>query len=138
MATIVEIMDGIEARLATIPGLNTSDATPGQIATPAAVVGLPEEIDYLRTFTNDNVDLTFRIQLMVSTAADAASCQKALAAYMDNSGASSVLLAIEADETLGGLVDYCVLESCTPQPIAFNGNPYYGAVFAVRVSSSGA
>ncbi|MGC5330992.1 hypothetical protein [Micromonospora sp. DT62] len=136
MATIEQIMDGIEARLATIPGLNVNDVTPGQITVPAAVVGLPTEVDYLRTFTDDNVDLSFNVMVLVSTAIEFAG-QKALAGYLDKAGPSSILAALSADKTLGDLVDYCQLVSCSPQWIEFNGNAYYGAVFIVDVCSSG-
>lgn len=134
--TIVQIMDGIEARLDTISGLNVSDITPGQITTPAAVVGLPEQINYLDTFTDTNVELQFAVYVLTSTAIDFAG-QKLLAGYLDKTGSSSVLAAINADPTLGGLVDYCVLETAQPQPIEFNEVRYYGAVLSVRVASSG-
>lgn len=137
MATIVEIMDAMEARLATIPCLNTSDVTPGQITTPAAVVGLPEEIDYLVSFSDTNTELNFSVMVMVAQGLDF-EAQKFLAGFMDKSGANSIPAAFAADPKLGGVVDYCTLQRCTRQPINFNGIDYYGAVFTFEVASSGA
>lgn len=136
MATIKEIMAGLRTSLSTIDGLNVVEVTPGQITVPAAVVGLPGEVDYLRTFTDQNIDLVFNVWVVTSTAVDFAG-QQMLAEYMDKQGLKSILAALGVDKTLGGVVDYAELVSCVPQMVDFNGVNYYGALFTVAVAASG-
>lgn len=130
-------MDGIEARLATIAGLNVSDVTPGQITTPASVVGLPQSINYHSTMGRGKIELTFNVLVATSSAIDVTG-QKALASYLDPVGATSVVTAIEGDKTLGGAVDDCIVTGSEVGPLErFGLVDYYGAVFQLRVLSSG-
>jgi hypothetical protein len=92
------VRDGINARLATIPGLRTSDTIPDQVNPPLAVVGVPSGV-FDEQF-DGSLLLTFPIRLYVSLAGGASRSQDAIDAYL--TGASEVRAAIYGDRTLGG------------------------------------
>lgn len=130
-------MDGLEARLATITGLRTSDVSPEQISPPCAIVGVPDIPEYRITMKNGFAVLTFQVTVLVSSAMNRTG-QKALAGYANFTGATSIRTAIEGDKTLGGAVSDCVVDSFRPLGLEEVGViGYFGGVFAVRVFASG-
>jgi len=139
MAPSIEaVMDGLEARLATIGGLRVSDVSPGQISPPCAIVGVPDVPDYRLTFRNGFAALSFTVVVLVSAALDR-NGQKALAGYANFTGSTSIRTAIEGDKTLGGIVSDTVVDSFRPLGVEeVNNIGYFGGVFTVRVVSSGA
>lgn len=137
MATIEAIMDGLEARLATISGLRVSDVSPGQINPPCAIVGVPDIPDYRITMRNGYALLTFQVTVLVSAALDRVG-QKKLAGYADFTGANSIRTAIEGDDTLGGAASECVVDSFRPLGLEEVGTiGYFGGVFNIRVVAQG-
>lgn len=135
--TLVAIMQGIEARLATISGLRVDDLTPDQISPPFAFVGVPPISAYHGTFGRGKFALEPTVTVLVS-AGWSRTGQLALAAYANPTGASSVITAIEGDKTLGGVVDDCIVVDFRPlgaEEVGLIG--YYGGVFGLRVVASG-
>lgn len=134
-ATIAEVMAGIETRLQTVNGLRTRDVSPDQIVPPCAIVGVPP-IDYLEVMGQSTYTIRPTITVFTSAAHNRAG-QRLLAGYADFSGAGSILAAIQADQTLGGKADYCVVESFRPlglEEVGIVG--YFGGVFQLVVSVS--
>src|SRR5687768_10263773 len=105
--TILQVMQGIEARLATIDGLRVSDTAPDQINPPAAFVGVPPIESYHATMQRGRMRLSPSIWLFTSAAVDRIG-QEALAGYADPTGTRSVVAAIYGDRTLGGVAEDCV------------------------------
>jgi hypothetical protein len=135
MATLTEIIDGIETRLQTITGLRTKNVSPGQITPPCAIVE-PPPIDYLITFDQGYWDINPTITVFTSASMDRAG-QRALMGYADPSGSGSVYAAIAADQTLGGKVDFCAVQSFRPLGLEEVGIlEYYGGVFTLHVSAA--
>lgn len=136
--TIEQIMDGLEVRLATISGLRVSDVSPGQINPPCAVIGVPAVTNYHATFGSARMTLDdLSVTVLVSAAYDRAG-QKKLAGYANPTGATSVKAAVEADKTLGGTVDDCVVLSFRPLGLEEVGViGYFGGVFQLRAIAIG-
>jgi len=135
MATLEQIMLGIEVRLATIPGLRTSDTVPGQVNPPQAIVGVPPVDNYVTSLGGIRPTLAPTITILVSSAMDRVG-QLALAAYADPSGAKSIPAAIAADDSLGGVVGKggCQVSRFDPLGIEEVGLiGYYGGRFTLRV-----
>lgn len=136
--TLAQIMTGIQTRLATISGLNTSDVVEGSITVPFAVVGVPDVASYRETFGRGTWRPNATVTVYVSKA-HTTTGQLLLASYADVTGANSIPLAIEADRTLGGLsgVDCIVtaFESLAEEHVANIG--YYGGVFTLQITASG-
>ncbi|MCI0687574.1 MAG: hypothetical protein L0Y54_10110, partial [Sporichthyaceae bacterium] len=99
--TIEQVMNGIEARLATIGGLRVSDITPDQINPPQAIVGVPTIASYHATMGRGRFTIEPTVTILVSAALDRVG-QLKLAASANPTGAASVVAAVEADKTLGG------------------------------------
>jgi len=132
--TIAQIIAGIETRLLTISGLRTNDISPGQIEPPCAIVGVPPIDDYNATLSSYHWDVSPTITVFTSAAMDRAG-QLALCDYADHTGTKSIRAAIDADKTLGGIVEYCVVKSFRPlglQEVGVVG--YYGGVFELDVA----
>jgi hypothetical protein len=102
VATIAQIREGLAANLSTISGIQISAyllASP----TPPAIHVVPSSIAYDRTFARgiDRVEMT--VQAFVGMGLDQGA-QIALDELLAPTGARSVKTAIEADKTLGGVV----------------------------------
>jgi hypothetical protein len=138
MTTILQVMEGIETRLATVTGLVfVSEIRPGQIVTPAGVVGVPPIDNYHLSMRNGTMDLTVPVLVLTSAASDYVG-ERALAAYANPSGSSSIKAAIETDRTLGGVVDDCYVQSFAPLGIdEVNTIGYWGGRFTLYVAAGG-
>lgn len=138
MATIEQVMLGIETRLKTIPGLRVSEYVPGQINPPQAIVGVPPVPDYRRVFgSTGQLSIEPTVTVLVSAALDRTG-QLKLASYTDKTGTSSVFAAIEADKTLGLADVECVVRSFQPlglQDVGLIG--YFGGVFQLACIATG-
>lgn len=135
--SIPAVLAGIETRLETITGLHVSDVKPGQIVPPAAVVGVPPITDYWTSMKRGAFELEPTVMVLVSTAIDRPG-QLALAAYANPTGASSVVAAVYADRTLGGVVDDCYVRDFRPLGIDEVGViGYYGGIFTLYVVAQG-
>lgn len=138
MATIEEIMAGIEARLETIEGLRVTAYVADQINPPQAIVGVPPVTDYRLVFGDDGeLQIAPTITILVSAALDRVG-QAQLASYAAKTGASSVFAAIEADKTLGLANVDCTVKSFQPlglQDVGVLG--YYGGVFTLACLATG-
>lgn len=137
MATVMQIVDGIETRLKTISGLNVTDYVPEQVNPPQAFVDVPS-IDYRRSFGTTglrSIDLT--VTILVSAAY--VGHQKKLLPFIDQTGAQSVFAAIEADPTLGLTNIECHIagpyQRLGLQEVGLIG--YYGGVFQLTCLATG-
>ncbi len=137
MATVTQIVDGIETRLKTITGLNVTDYVPEQVNPPQAFVDPPDIPDYRRSFGASgllSIDLTVTILVSASYVGH----QKKLLPYIDKTGAQSVYAAIEADKTLGLTDVECLVRSFRRlglQEVGLIG--YYGGVFQLTCLATG-
>lgn len=135
-ATIEEIMTGIEARLATISTLRATNYAPDNPLVPCAFPLVPA-FNYRQTMGRGKYTLPFRIVLLVAGQLDRVGQHK-LASFANQDGASSIRAALEADKTLGGIVDDLFVESFDPTGLDDVGLAgYYGGVFTVPVHASG-
>lgn len=136
-ATIVQIMQGIEGRLSTIDGLRVAAISPDQINPPQAVVGVPVIDSYHQTMGRGRIHLAPTVTVLVSAGLDRVGQQR-LAGYANPTGGQSIVAAVEADKTLGGVVEDCIVVSFRPlglEEVGLVG--YYGGVFDLRVIATG-
>jgi hypothetical protein len=135
--TLIAIRAGIATRLETISGLNVTDYRPGQIQTPAAVVGVPPVDDYQLVMRRGAWELTPTILVFVSAAVDVWRAD-ALSEYLDHTGTKSIAAAIAADKTLGGVVDSCHVRSSRVLGVDEVGAiGYYGGELELYIATGG-
>lgn len=137
--TLVQILNGIQVRCQTIPGLRTRTDVfiADQINPPQAVIPLPTIKAYHDTFKRGKMAISAQIIVITSKAYDRVG-QTALSTYMDATGTHSILTAIEGDATLGGIVDDCTVVGCTPVMQEQVGEiGYYGATFHLDIEANG-
>jgi hypothetical protein len=111
MAQLSDIRSGLAARMNTISGLRARDVIPDNIAPPMAFVN-PTQIQYDLDNARGLVQYTFTVSLFASRA-DSRSAQNTVDEFVSTSGLKSVKAAIEADRTLGGIVDTCRVTNVT-------------------------
>lgn len=135
--TILEVMNAIESALDDIPGLRTTAFIKDQMAPPFAMVGVPEIPDYHGAFRSGSMTISPRVYVFVSSVVDRIG-QTKLSEYANPTGVSSIKAALEADNTLGGVVAQVVVKSFRPlgaeEMGAFN---YYGGVFDLMIVATG-
>ncbi|UJW32392.1 hypothetical protein L3Q67_00980 [Saccharothrix sp. AJ9571] len=135
--TIEAVMDALEARLSTVPGLRTSTHSPGKINPPEAIVGAPDIDEYRLTFGRGRMTLLFQVTVLTSAAFDRPG-QRKLAAFASVTGDQSIPLAIEADQTLGGMAETCYVASYRALGLEEVGAiGYFGGIFSVPVTVKG-
>lgn len=135
--TLLAVMDGIEVRLQTITDLRTSEWTPASISPPHAFVGVPAIDEYRTTFGRGRWSLDPTVTVLVGAQLDRPG-QRALAEFASPTGARSIPAAIEADRTLGGVVDECYVVSFRPLGIEEVGEiGYFGGEFSLHVVGRG-
>lgn len=132
-ATITQVKTGLAARLATITGLRTYAYQPDQLNAPMAYSNL-DSITYHRTF-GGMTEQQYTVTVIVARATER-TAEASVDGYTAYSGTTSVRAAIEADRTLGGVVDDLIVESATGiQSISANDTEYLSVDFVVRVYS---
>lgn len=97
--TLTEIVNAIEARLATIPDLNHYNHPPAAPNFPCAFV-MPPPVSYRLTMRAGVISLQFEIVVMEGTSAGHEQ-QVRLYEFLDWAGDNSIFQALEADKTLG-------------------------------------
>ena len=109
--TVTQIKEGLQTRLATISGLRAYAQQPDNVNAPFAWPML-ESITYNGAMGGGLITHIFNVSVVVGRAAER-SAQNALDGYLSYSGASSVRAAIEADRTLGGVVQNLIVETAS-------------------------
>src|SRR5262245_52959320 len=112
MATVAAIRAGLKARVGTIASLTgrVFDYRPGSLNPPTAIVTRQTTLfDVTLDGADDSI---FAITVYVQFGDDRVA-EDNLGAYLDPTGASSVVAAIHGDPTLGGVVDYARVVSVT-------------------------
>lgn len=135
--TLTQIMDGLDARLATIDGLRHSAYLADQVNPPHTVVQVPDIDDYRETFTRGTVVLPFSVFLFISASLDRVG-QKKLAEYVSWTGANSIPLALESTSVAITGVDQVVCDrfrNFNIEEVGVIG--YYGGEFSGRVVADG-
>lgn len=135
--TLGQIIAAVEAKLDGI-GLRASSASPGAVNPPAAIVGVPPIGSYRAAFRRGTVLIEgWPLYVLTSSKVDRVG-QAQLAEYASWTGAKSVPLALEADPTLGGVVDDLIVESFRPLGLEEVGiMQFFGGEFRLTMSVSG-
>jgi hypothetical protein len=127
---LASVRAGLAAALAGIDGLRVYAQPPGTVNPPAAVI-LRRSTSFDVAF-GDVDGYTFAVSVLVSYGTPEAA-QVALDA-LTSGGAGSVRVALEADPTLGGIVDYVRAVSVGPDQITeVAGVQYLSADVTVEV-----
>ena len=135
-ATLTQVRAGVRTALRTIATFDPGQVHATRVATitpPAAIVEPAPGVFYEYDTSSDSHDLHLVILVLVSRADDASAWTE-LDPYLNPSGVQSISAAIEADPTLGGIVDDTdVAAALDYGDYEFGGISYFGCQFAVTV-----
>ena len=108
-ATVLQVADAIKTKLATISGLRTYSYQPEQLNPPLAFPEL-NQVNYHRSMGLGDVVMDWTVHVIVGRYTDR-TAHATLDAYLNATGATSIRAALEADATLGGVVQSVLLSS---------------------------
>jgi len=132
MATLSELRSGIATQLANITGLRTNSIVPDTIQPPIAIVE-PTSVNYDKTMARGLLVLNFKAPDFLGRP-PVRTRQKAIDAYISNTGSSSIKQVLESNRTLGGKCnDLRVTNLSSYGSITIGDTPYLAAEFAVVV-----
>jgi hypothetical protein len=135
--TLLDVMRGLQARLAAIPGLRVTEIAPDQITPPQAIIGIPPIENYHATMRRGRMTYESTVYVLVSAALDRTG-QERLAGYANPTGPTSVVSAIYADKTLGGAAEDVYVRSFRPLGLEEVGAiGYYGGAFEIQIITAG-
>lgn len=130
--TVSQISAALKQAIGTIPGLRVYDYQPDQLNPPVAIVGLTQ-VTYHRAFQGGDAVHQYLVTVVVSRPSER-SGQTQLDGFASYSGASSIRAAVEADPTLGGVVQAAVVERVdNVQYVTIADNTYLTVDFVVTV-----
>ena len=109
MATLAAIRAGLRTRLATLAGVHVYDEWPDRITPPACLIRLPRA-EHQLTFGADMSRISGEVHTVVSLKGGLANAERALEPYISNSGAASVLLALDGDRYLNNTINYLLIQ----------------------------
>jgi hypothetical protein len=107
MPTQEQIRNALAASLSTIPGLQATGYMMSSPTLPHAYV-TPSEIDYLAAMGGVVTGQTYALVVLVGLGSDIGA-QKLLDRMLEPVGEMSVKAAVEADKTLGGVIDAVIV-----------------------------
>jgi len=120
-------------KLKTIDGLRVSDFPSGGIHVPAAVVTLPERVDYDADMDQGADDLQLDVVVIVDGVSDRLVVSK-LSDYVSRDGASSVKNALETGPNTA--FDFAHVRAVEFEPFKYNDMEYTAAIFEVTITAS--
>lgn len=133
-ATLTDLANGLAANL-TAAQIRSTAYLADSFSVPCALVAA-KEVEYHQAAGRPAPFLaTFDVYLLVARPSDRAGIE-ALECYMSTSGDTSVIAAIEADGTLGGVASTTVVKSAGPMTgltIGTSGAVYTMVPFVVEV-----
>jgi len=132
MASLSSIRQALSNTVDNVPNLRAFPTFQSQVNPPVAII-TPQRGQMMTWDTEDGTVTYFlQIMLLVSYGEDASS-QAAMDAFLDNTGANSVLGVLRADPSLGGQVSYCVPVSVSGYGTTeWAGSQYYGCSIGVQ------
>lgn len=132
MASLQEIREGLAAALVPLEGVQQSAYVLWNPTPPAADVA-PEGVDYHQAMESGS-KWKLIVRVFVGAISDIGA-QKRLDLYLAEEGAESVKALIEADSTLGGVVDDLIVTKCSGYRAyeRAGGQPVVGAEWTVEI-----
>lgn len=126
------VMDALGARLVGVTGLRVYDYAADAANPPAAIVSLPETVEYDVVAGRASDRVVIPVTVLVGRVSDRAARDQ-LAQYVSGTGASSVKSAIEGIDGLGGVAHTVRVTDATINIVTIQAVDYLGASFNVEV-----
>ena len=128
------VMDAIGTRLGTITGLRVYDYAADAASPPAAIVALPETVEYDTVAGRGADRVVIPVTVLVGKVSDR-TARDQLAQYVSGTGAASVKTAIEGgtDANLGGVAHTVRVTASRIDVVTIQAVEYLGATFDVEV-----
>lgn len=135
MSSIAEVRAALAAAQTGIPDVSAFDYWPGVLNGVSTVAGR-KVTNYGADFEGD-LDSTYIVRVFVPLA-DYATAQRILDELLAQDGARSLPKAIEADPTLGGVVQFLSVDSCEEEGVTVlrDGLEYLTAVLNISMGNA--
>lgn len=134
---VVDVMDEIGRKLRQIDGLNVADWDAEDVSVPAALVPLPDRIDYDKTYGRGSDGITIEFMIVIGLGNKRAASKQA-AEFAAPSGPRSVREKVGAAPN--NRYEYCddvQVQSCEFDVVRIAGTDYLGCVFTAMIAGNG-
>lgn len=127
-----DIKKGLSDALANVPGLRVAEQIPEQINPPVAVISR-SAVDYTQAMSGGLTEWTMQVELIAGRMAEQHS-QRVIDGWLSWDGQTSVRKAIEADRTLGGNAETCIVTGAqTLHSLSVGDAEYLGVTMNVTI-----
>jgi hypothetical protein len=132
--SLTTIRQALATQLDTIPGLRAYANRTDQVDPPAVLV-LPIQGSFIRYSVDMSGAAEFGLRAVLVTAkTDSTSGQAAMDPFLDVSGTQSIYANIQANSTLGGVVQYAALMEATGYgPLTVGAIDYLGCHLIINI-----
>lgn len=132
-----DVAEELRAALKTIDGLRVPPWGVESVSPPAALVGLPVQINFDETYVRGS-DRYPDVEIYVLAGKpDDRSSRRVIAPFVAGSGSSSVKQAIESYAYTSCDAESVRVTSCEFEAVKFAGVPYLAAIFHVDLTGDG-
>lgn len=132
---IENVMDEMGSALHTIGGLNVQPYDEEKIRPPSALISLPSNIDFDKSYGRGMDNWNMLVTVLVGQSGGARTRREAIAPYANGSGSKSVKKALERHTYSS--CDVVRVASAEFARIKFTEIIYLGIIFRVEVSGQG-
>jgi hypothetical protein len=129
------VADELVAQLGKIVGLRVYKGPPDSVSVPAAVVSLPERIQYQGAYRRGMNRITWPLVVLVARVSDRLVLTR-LAEYCSSSGASSVAQVLEAGTWTA--CDVVTVMQAETDVVTWQGTDYAALLFDLEIVGTGA
>jgi hypothetical protein len=128
----------VSSLLGTMTGLRAASWAQSPVAPPIALVGWPDVVDFRQTYARGTSRIPDLPALVVVGKASLRSAEKALGAFVSETGSKSVPALIEAHAGLWASCDVVTVASVTFPAVSIAGVDYLAAELHLDVTGKGA
>lgn len=134
---LADVFGEIEQRLRSIEKLNVPPIDSENISVPAALLSLPEKIDYVQAYQRGMSSVSIEFMILISRSNMRAAVKTALE-FASSSGPRSVSAAMTmTPENPYTACDDVLIQSCEFDNVQVAGTDYLACVFTASIVGSG-
>lgn len=133
---VADVGAELQTQLNTIVGLRCYLGPPDSVSVPAAVVAMPDEITYDRTYGRGADEMVWPVLLLAARVSDRNALER-IGAYCDGSGTFSVKAVLENETAAYTAFDSVRVAKVQFDVVTWQGTDFQGALFELHIFGSG-
>lgn len=133
-----DVLDELNARLATIDGLRVLTAENNTVHAPAALVTLPEAVNFHSTYGVGTTTIDDLVVMVLIANPGERQAMTQVMPYVNEVGAQSIKACLEAPSPVPASFDVITVKSVEFETVEISEVPYLAALFHCHLVGTGA